>query len=164
MLNHGSIESKSYISKSLFKITVLWHSYVTFKQNTFLPMILICSIYLHNNWITYWVFNKPPGLIAKLCPTLVTPWAVAPQTPPSVGFPRQKYWSGLPFPSPGDLPDPGIEPRSPMLQADSFFFFFFCRQILYQLSRRPQTMFWGFLLQGTYTVFPLRLRNLDPGN
>ena len=124
MLNHGSIESKSYISKSLFKITVLWHSYVTFKQNTFLPMILICSIYLHNNWITYWVFNKPPGLIAKSCPTLVTPWAVAPQAPPSVVFSRQKYWSGLPFPSPGDLPGPGIEPRSPMLQADSFFFFF----------------------------------------
>ena len=119
MLNHGSIESKSYISKSLLKITVLWHSYVTFKQNTFLPMILICSIYLHNNWITYWVFNKPPGLIAKSCPTLVTPWAVAPQAPPSVGFSRQKYWSGLPFPSPGDLPDPGIKPRSPMLQADS---------------------------------------------
>ena len=36
-----------------------------------------------------------------------------------MGFPRQEYWSGLPFPSPGDLPDPGIEPRSPALQADS---------------------------------------------
>ena len=37
----------------------------------------------------------------------------------SMGFPRQEYWSSLPFPSPGDLPDPGIEPRSPALQADS---------------------------------------------
>ena len=39
--------------------------------------------------------------------------------PPSVEFSRQEYWSGLPFPSPGDLPDPGIEPRSPALQADA---------------------------------------------
>ena len=49
----------------------------------------------------------------------VTPWTVAYQASPSMGFPRQGYWSGLPFPSPGDLPDPGIEPRSPALQADA---------------------------------------------
>ena len=49
----------------------------------------------------------------------VTPWTVAYQAPPSMGFSRQEYWSGLPFPSPGDLPDPGIEPRSPTLRADS---------------------------------------------
>ena len=48
-----------------------------------------------------------------------TPWTVAQQAPPSMGFSRQEYWSGLPFPSPGDLPDPGIEPRSPALQADA---------------------------------------------
>jgi len=47
----------------------------------------------------------------------VTPWTVAHQAPLSMGFSRQEYWSGLPFPSPGDLPDPGIEPRSPTLQA-----------------------------------------------
>ena len=46
------------------------------------------------------------------------PWTVACQAPLSMGFSRQEYWSGLPFPSPGDLPDPGIEPRSPALQAD----------------------------------------------
>ena len=45
----------------------------------------------------------------------VTPWTVAYQAPPSMGFSRQEYWSGLPFPSPGDLPDPGIEHRSPAL-------------------------------------------------
>ena len=44
-----------------------------------------------------------------------TPWAVAYHTPPSMGFSRQEYWSGLPFPSPEDLPDPGIEPGSPAL-------------------------------------------------
>ena len=41
------------------------------------------------------------------------------QAPPSMGFSRQEYWSGLPFPSPGDLPDPRIKPRSPALQADA---------------------------------------------
>ena len=49
----------------------------------------------------------------------VTPWTVGHQTLLSMGFFRQEYWSGLPFPSPGDLPDPGIEPGSPTLQADS---------------------------------------------
>ena len=49
----------------------------------------------------------------------VTPWTVAYQAPPSVGFAKQEYWSGLPLPSPGDLPNPGIEPRSPILQADA---------------------------------------------
>ena len=48
-----------------------------------------------------------------------TLWTVAHQAPQSVGFSRQEYWSGLPFPSPGDLPNPGIEPRSPTLQADA---------------------------------------------
>ena len=48
-----------------------------------------------------------------------TPWTVAYQAPLSMGFSRQEYWSGLPFPSPGDLLDPGIEPGSPSLQADA---------------------------------------------
>ena len=48
-----------------------------------------------------------------------TPWTVAYQASLSMGFSRQVCWSGLPFPSPGDLPNPGIEPRSPALQADS---------------------------------------------
>ena len=49
----------------------------------------------------------------------VTPWTVAYQAPPSIGFSRQECWSELPFPSPGDLPDPGIEPGSPTLKADA---------------------------------------------
>ena len=44
-----------------------------------------------------------------------TLWTVAYQTPPFMGFSKQEYWSGLPFPSPGDLPNPGVEPRSPTL-------------------------------------------------
>ena len=51
----------------------------------------------------------------------VTSWAVACQAPLSMGFSRQEYWSGLPFPSLGDLPDPGFKPRSPALQADFSF-------------------------------------------
>ena len=49
----------------------------------------------------------------------VTPWTIAYQAPLSLGFSRQEYWSGLPFPSPGDLLYPGIEPRSPALWADA---------------------------------------------
>ena len=52
--------------------------------------------------------------------SFATPWTVAHQAPLSVGFPRQEYWSGLPFPSPGDLSHPGIEPTSPVL-AGRFF-------------------------------------------
>ena len=49
----------------------------------------------------------------------MAPWTVAHQAPPSIGFSRHEYWSGLPFLSLGDLPDPGTEPGSPELQADS---------------------------------------------
>ena len=55
---------------------------------------------------------SPVGLFATL-------WTVAYQAPPSMGFSRQEYWSGLPLPSPGDLPDPGIERGSPVLQVDA---------------------------------------------
>ena len=51
--------------------------------------------------------------------SFVTPWIVAPQAPLSIEFSRQEHWSGLPRPPPGDLPNPGNEPRSPELQADS---------------------------------------------
>ena len=56
---------------------------------------------------------------AQSCPTFATPWTVAHQAPLSMEFSRQEYWNGLLFPTPGDLPDPGIEPASPALQADS---------------------------------------------
>ena len=59
------------------------------------------------------------GLVTKSCLTLMTPWTVVRQAPLSIGFSRQEYWSGLPFASPGDCPNPGVEPRSPALQADS---------------------------------------------
>ena len=84
-------------------------------------------------WIQTTVILVPlPGSAAELFPALkvkvkllsrirlfATPWTVAYQAPPSMGFSRQEYWSGVPFPSPGDLPDPGIEPGSPIFQADA---------------------------------------------
>ena len=57
--------------------------------------------------------------VTQLCPTLCNPMAVAHQAPLSMGFSRLEHWSGLPCPSLWDLPNPGIEPRSPALQADS---------------------------------------------
>ena len=78
----------------------------------------------------------PPGVIPpgkRVCclvmSDFVTPWTVARQAPLSVEFSRQEHWSGLPFPSPGDLPNPGIEPGAPALQADSLYF-----QAIFQTS------------------------------
>ena len=73
----------------------------------------------------------------------MTPWTVAHQAPLSMGFSRQEYWSGLPFPSPGDLPDPGMELGSPALQADS---------LPIELSGKPTNTGVGTLslLQGTF--------------
>ena len=62
---------------------------------------------------------KSESEVAKSCLTLVTLWTVAYQALPSMGFSRQEYWNGLAIPSPEDLPNPGIEPGSPALQADS---------------------------------------------
>ena len=67
------------------------------------------------------------GLVTKSCLTLATPWTIACQAPLSMGFSCQESWSGLPFPSPGDRPNPGIEPGSPALQ-----------EILYQLSHEKE--------------------------
>ena len=55
------------------------------------------------------------GLVTKSCLTLVIPWTIASKVPLSMGFSKQEYWSGLPFPSPGNLLDPGIKPGSPAL-------------------------------------------------
>ena len=57
-------------------------------------------------------------LVTQSCPTLCDPWTAAYQAPPSMRFSRKGYWSALPLPSPGDLPNPGIEPGAPALQAD----------------------------------------------
>ena len=70
-----------------------------------------CSVYSES------VSHSVVSICNQLCPS-ATPWTVAHQAPQSMGFPRQEYWSGLPFPSPGDLPSPRTEPRSHGLQMD----------------------------------------------
>ena len=64
------------------------------------------------HWYTLFALKVKVMSLSRV-PLFATPWTVAHQVPLSMGFSRQEYWSGLPFPSPGDLPDPGIEPRSP---------------------------------------------------
>ena len=69
-----------------------------------------------------WTVKKAESEVAQSLSRVrlfATPWTVAYQAPPSMGFSRQECWSGLPFPSPGDLPDPGNEPGSPALRADA---------------------------------------------
>ena len=68
-----------------------------------------------NNLLCYQLFWDISCLSYKIGIVIATPWTVAYQAPPSMGFSRQEYGSGLPFPSPGDLPDTEIEPRSPTL-------------------------------------------------
>ena len=65
------------------------------------------------------VMSKVKVISLSLLRLFATPWTVACQAPPSMGFSRQECWCGLPFPSPGDLPNPGIEPESSALQADA---------------------------------------------
>ena len=96
-------------------------------NNMYIPIPYNVLIYIHIRYIKIHTSHRRKnledygggGVVTKSCPTLVTPWTVACQASLTMGFSRQEYWSGLPFPSPGDLPNPGIEPRSPALQADS---------------------------------------------
>ena len=96
-------------------------------NNMYIPIPCNVLIYIHIWYIKIHTSHRRKnledygggGVVTKSCPTLVTPWTVACQASLTMGFSRQEYWSGLPFPSPGDLPNPGIEPRFPALQADS---------------------------------------------
>ena len=67
--------------------------------------------------VTLKLFNIYEVKLLSCVQLFLIPWTVAYQAPPSIGFSRQEYWSRLPLPSPGDLPDAGMEPRSPALQA-----------------------------------------------
>ena len=101
----------------MYFLSAKWFSSVQFS----------CSVVSHSLWPHELQHTRPP------CPSptpgvhsnshhrvpLVTPWTIVCQTPLSMRFFRQEYWSGLPFPYPGDLPDPGIEPESSALQVNS---------------------------------------------
>ena len=80
--------------------------------------IHLCQIY--ETYMVVFPLNYSECRYVLSCVWLfATPWSVTCQAPLSMGFSRQEYWSGLPFPPPGELPDPRIEPRSPALQVDS---------------------------------------------
>ena len=90
-----------------------------FKSQLFCLGTLCTSYYLNISQLSYFIFEKVKVKSLSCVRLFVTPWTVAHQAPLSIGFSRQEYWSGLPFPSPGDLPDPEIEPGSSTLQADT---------------------------------------------
>ena len=114
----------------------------------------------HNNkkitWgkLGYWSFKKYFTLKVFVASTATT-WTGARQAPQSMGSSRQDYWNGLPFPSPGDLPDPGIEPRSPALQAGS---------LLSELPGKPSiplhfhNFFFFFLQSGLLKIYSLNFQ------
>ena len=88
-------------------------------------LVCCCSLgrRVGHNWVTELNWTEVKSL-SGVC-LFVTTWTVAYHAPPSVGFSRQEYWSGLPFPSHGDLPNPGIKPPLP-----------YCRQTLYHLNHQ----------------------------
>ena len=107
-----------------------WSLSLQLSPHPFFPLMTLRAIYLEHKcprhspspsvtlWPTkerlrFWTQHCFICLVAKLCPTLLRPHGLSCQAPLSMGFSRQEYWSGLPFPSPGDLPNPGIEPECP---------------------------------------------------
>ena len=81
----------------------------------------LCFSSMHSKTTSVSPHTLGGGLVTQFYPTLVIPWTVTCQAPLSIRFSRQEYRSGLPFPSPEDLPDSGIEPRSPALQVGKDF-------------------------------------------
>ena len=96
------------------------------------------------------------GLVAKSCPVLVTPWTVADQAPLSMQFSRPEYWSELPFPSPEDLPDPGIKPASPKNVYNSVKQFLIGAYICFTIFVYIKKMFSTVCI--FYIIFSLRKR------
>ena len=111
--------------KYLFEILISFSSETYSRTKS----LYIFTLPLHFVFLIFCLFHVPFPLSLSSTESEVksprrvrlfaTPWTVAHQASPSMGFSRQEYWSGLPFPSPGDLPHPGIEPRFPILQADT---------------------------------------------
>ena len=104
-------------------ITCVHHCGIPQKSFTALNIPVMCLFILSpptpgNHWSFDYVHSHVLSHFSHIL-LFATPWTAAHQAPLSMGFSRQEYWSGLPFPSLGDLPDPGVEPGSPILQADS---------------------------------------------
>ena len=122
-------ESSSYSPLGMLEMEQPWSLWkpvrylqITCARNGFKSFRLISLMKLQP-WLFNWNhWNGLPSLkvlVTQFCPTCATPWTIARQAPLSMEFSRQEYWSGLPFPSPRDLPDPGVRFGSPTLWADS---------------------------------------------
>ena len=107
---------------NLISVLTTW-GYPCVESSLVLLVITKTLLQQHKERLNTW--TSPDGQYQQQLHSLsrvqlfATPWTVAHQASLSMGFSRQEYWSGLPFPSPGDLPDPGIKPKSPILQADA---------------------------------------------
>ena len=101
-------------------------------MNRYISLILPA---LHIHWLSWVCFKKVKVKSVSCVQLFANPWTAAYQALSSMEFSRQEYWSGLPFPSPGDLSNPGIEPRSPALQADTFTVW---------ATRKPKGVFYSF--------------------
>ena len=125
LFSSSLLSARRVVSSAFLRLLIFFPSVLTPACASSSPSFLMMySAYKLNKqgdniqpWHTPFPIWKSESEVTQSCPTLCDPWIVAHQAPPSMGFSRQEYWSGLPFPSPGDLPDPGIEPRSPTLQA-----------------------------------------------
>ena len=111
-----------FVLVALIGISPIWFSlYICF--SSFQHILILAQFHnMFEKLIFFAAANsmwKWKCLLLSCVQLFVTPWSVAHQAPLSLGFPRQEYWSGLPFHSPGDLSDSWIQPRSPTLQADS---------------------------------------------
>ena len=91
-------------------------SWLKLEEGGITPVIMMPCLLIS---LIHWISERRRVKRLSRVRLFATPWTVACQAPPSMGFSRQEYWSGLSFPSPGDLSNPGIEPRSPTLQADA---------------------------------------------
>ena len=133
------------------------------------PFLILWPLLSFPNLLTYWVQHLNASFILKrlltspcMCYLLshvqlfVTPWTVTCQAPLSMGFSRQEYRSGLPFSFPGDLHNPGIEPRSPELQADSLLSepSTQCLSLLFFITLHSVVLYISFLLCLLFILFP----------
>ena len=120
--SYGTLKPSLFVNVSHFTCcpglsTLLWDTSKAhwMAKNSKSAALLLCSAHSARQISMTWVKVKVKSL--SRVRLFATPWTAAYQAPPSVGFSRQEYCSGVPFPSPRDLPNPGIEPRSPAWQA-----------------------------------------------
>ena len=112
-----------YVLSSLYKVLKYFYSlFLAFYWISQLFFVLLFLLMVETSMSLFLVITSTFKLLLyewvkslSRVRLFATPWSVAYQAPPSTGFSRQEDWSGLPFPSPGDLPDPGVEPRFPTL-------------------------------------------------